>query len=483
MGQKSPTARTEPGIASLMAQLDDACALLRDASGEPFRLIGSAEQLPAHSTELAPGWVLAGGPDSGRREAAATLLGHLLGAEREIESLCAEILDRYEEVTLIQRLGLHLARAVDEDAVAQVAARELTDWLHAGSAEIWLRDGDQTRLAATIPTDHATRDPLGELGLREAMSEGEPWNQEASSTSEAVVAVPLPAERDNPLGLIVLRGKDGNRSFEQREVQMLTAVAALLSGFLRSQRLARQGWLQEHDGTAGELSELLHPRRELAFSGLDLACGHIEGQQPGSDYFDVVSTPDGGIALNLARVSTGGVRAAVQMALAKGVMQAEARNGSSPGSMLQRVNDVVSPELIRSDLFATAHVARFHPGARRVDFASAGHAAPLLFRPGSPAKEIEIAGPALGLLCANEYRESTRDLEPGDLLLFYTDGLIDARNKAGNGLDPRFLGELLSTSGDANAEEVRERLLGAFRSHCEGLAVDNDATLIVARVV
>ena len=483
MGQKAPTDRTEPGIACLMAQLDDACALLRDASGEPFRLINGDEQVAEHSTELAQGWVLAGGPDSGRREAAASLLGQLLGAEREIESLCAEILDRYEEVTLIQRLGLQLARAVDEDAVAQVAARELTDWLHAGSAEIWLRNGDSTRLAATIPAGQTTRGPLGELGLREALSEGEPWKQEATDTSEAVVAVPLPAERDTPLGLIVIRGKDGNRSFEQREIQMLTAVAALLSGFLRSQRLARQGWLQEHDGNAGELSELLHPRRELAFSGLELAYGHLAGQQPGSDYFDVVRTPDGGIALNLARVSTGGARAAVQLALAKGVMQAEARNGSSPGSMLQRVNDIVSPELIRSHLFATAHVARFHPGARRVDFASAGHSAPLFLRPGSPVREIEIAGSALGLLSANEYRESKWDLEPDDLLVFYTDGLIDARNKAGNGLDPAFLGELVSTSGGASAEEIRERLLGAFRSHCEGLALDNDATVIVARVV
>jgi len=264
---------------------------------------------------------------------------------------------------------------------------------------------------------------------------------------------------------------------------MLGAVAALVSGFLCSHRLARKSWLDEHEGSASDLARLLHPRRELSCQGLEISCVCLDGQQPGSDYHDIVRTPDGGIALILARVSTGGPRAAVHMALAKGVMQAEARTGSSPGRMLRRVNDVVSPELIRSDLFATAYVARFHPGARRVDVASAGHAVPLLIRAGSRLEVIDLAGPALGLLSATEHDEGNRELDPGDVLVFYSDGFIDARNREGNALDVNYLGELVSTAGGATAEEIRDRLVGALESHREGRAIGYDATLIVARIV
>jgi len=295
--------------------------------------------------------------------------------------------------------------------------------------------------------------------------------------------VAIPAEGDESLGVLIVRGKDGNRSFEQREIQMLTAVAALASGFLRSHRLARESWLGEYEGSASDLSCLLHPRRDLSCQGLEISRTCLNGQQPGSDYHDVVRTPDGGIALNLARVSTGGSRAVVQMALAKGVLQAEARAGSSPGKMLERLNDVLSPELIRSDLFATAYVARFHPGGRRVDFASAGHAVPLLVRPGSPLEETDMAGPALGLLSAASYDESNRELTPGDILVFYSDGLLDARNREGNGLDVRYLGELVATAGGGTAKQIRDRLLGALESHCDGRAFEHDATVIVARVV
>jgi len=483
VGQRTPTARIEPGVASLLAQLDNVCGLLREATGEPFRLITDQEQPQEDSTQLAPGWSLAGGGNAQRREAAAELLTHVLSAEREIESLCSEILDRYEEVTLIQRLGLHLARATDEDGVAQVVVRELTEWLHAASGEMWLRDGDSTRLVGATPEARLTGCPLTELGPLEALCELEPWTQDAAGASEAVVAVPLPADGKDSIGVIVIRGKDGDRSFEQREIQVLTAVAALASGFLRSHRQARESWLAEHEGMSSDLCRLLHPRREPACQGLELSGRCIAGQQPGSDYHDVVRTPDGGVALNLARVSTGGPRGALHMALAKGVMQAEARTGSSPGRMLRRVNDVLSPELIRSDLFATAYVARFHPGARRVDVASAGHALPLLVRAASRTEEIDVAGPGLGLLSAADYDESYRELELGDVLVFYSDGFIDARNRDGNGLDIGYLRELISTAGGATADEIRDRLLGALDSHCDGRALEYDVTVIVARVV
>ena len=483
MGQRVPTARIEPGIASSLAQLDSVCELLREASGEPFRLITDQEPAQEHSTQLAPGCSLAGGGDERRREAAAELLGHVLGAEREIESLCCEILDRYEEVTLIQRLGLQLARAMDEDGVAQVVVREVTEWLHAASGEMWLRDGNSTRLAGVTADAQLSGCPLTELGPLEALCELEPWTQPAASASEAVVAVPLPAEGKQAIGVIVIRGKEGNRSFEQREIQMLTAVAALASGFLQSHRLARENWLAEHGRTSSELCRLLHPRHAPGCQGLEISARCLDGRQPGSDYHDVVRTPDGGIALSLARVSAGGPRAALHMALAKGVMQAEARSGSSPGRMLRRVNDVLSPELIRSDLFATAYVARFHPGARRVDVASAGHAIPLLVRANSRMEQIDVAGPGLGLLSAADYDESYRELAQGDVLVFYSDGFLDARNRDGNGLDVGYLGQLISTANGATADEIGDRLLGALDSHCGGRAIEHDATLVVAKVV
>ena len=117
------------------------------------------------------------------------------------------------------------------------------------------------------------------------------------------------------------------------------------------------------------------------------------------------------------------------------------------------------------------------------DVASAGHSLPLLARHGAGVEEIDLAGPALGLLHATEHDEGHRDLEPGDVLAFYSDGFVDARNPDGSGLDIGYLRELIATSGASTAEEIRERLIGALDSHCAGRALQQDATLIVVRIV
>jgi serine phosphatase RsbU (regulator of sigma subunit) len=171
------------------------------------------------------------------------------------------------------------------------------------------------------------------------------------------------------------------------------------------------------------------------------------------------------------------------MAAAKGALQAEARRVFAPGDLLRRVNEALITDFSKSDVFATAFFARFYPGGRRFSFANGGHNPALLVRASGEVELLERGGSALGVLPDMIYEEDIRRFAEGDVLVIYTDGLVEARDA-----DRRFYGldrlsELARASRAADARTIKARLLEDLAAHCGPDQHQDDVTVVVVRAV
>lgn len=175
-----------------------------------------------------------------------------------------------------------------------------------------------------------------------------------------------------------------------------------------------------------------------------LVVGHI--YQPaaiagrvGGDFYDVFTLPNGGVGLVIGDVSGHGLEAAALTAVSKSTMKAFAMEGLSPGAVLHNTNLVMlqtlgSDDGVRSD-FLTSFCAVLEPSTGALRYAAAGHPPAMIRRRSGEIAILECRSPVVGVFEDAAYSDHSQHLDPGDVLLLYTDGLPEAR------LDGKLLGE------------------------------------------
>jgi len=433
----------------------------------------------------AEGWRIGADLSGDQLQAAAELAARVLAADGEIRSLCAEVLERYEEAALVHRLSEMLASVLGEDAIAELLLADASQVLGASAGEVWLRRGGELCRVAAFPDPTA---PSSEPGpdLVAAASGGQAVLREAKEGTEAAITVPLPSPDGEPLGLLVLRGRAGGRSYRTGESKLLTTVASLASSFIRNDRLASKARQADARKREDEIARQVHrgllPREDPRVPGLEISGGFRAAENVGGDYYGYVSMPDGSLGLAMADVSGHGVGAALYMAAAKGAIQSEARRVLAPSELLRRTNELLVTDFSEGDVFATAVFLRFHADARRLDACNGGHNPPLLFRAGGEVERLARGGPALGVLRGMTYMEESFTLAPGDLLVVYTDGVVEARNERRELFGIERVIEAVRGCAGGSALGVRERILGSLAEHTGALPPGDDVTLVVVRV-
>jgi len=403
--------------------------------------------------------------------------------EAEIESLCAELLERYEEATFVYRLSERIGSVLGERAIAGLVVREAVSVLGAGSGQLWLKSGGTLVLAASHPeSPEASPAPA----VQETVATGRPSVRDASVGAAASAVVALPERQGSSLGALVLTGRPEGRGYLTGEIKLMTAIAALASAFIRNERLAEAARGAEARLREAEIAREIHrgllPRHDPLFAGLDVSGGFRAAEGVGGDYYGYVAMADGSLGVAIADVSGHGVGAALYMAIAKGALQSEARDVLSAGDVLGRVNEVLASDFAASDMFATLVFARFLPDGRRIVWSNAGHNPPLLLHGNGDVEPFKPCGPALGIVAGARWRDVDQRFAPGEVLLFYTDGLIEARDGAKRPFGTERLIEAARRPA-RTAAEIRENVMTALSLHAGTTPFADDVTLVVARGV
>jgi sigma-B regulation protein RsbU (phosphoserine phosphatase) len=238
--------------------------------------------------------------------------------------------------------------------------------------------------------------------------------------------------------------------------------------------------------TAGELIEARSIQRELlvhempTFQGLDIA---VEWQPAGAlsgDVYEVMKFPDGRGAAMIADAIGKGMPAALLASNLQATVRSLSRGASGPRRIMAGANESVQGRL-EHGRFVTMFYVRFDPTDLRLQYASAGHPAGLLLRSGGALERLEEGGPVLGEFPSPSFEEGQMQLAEGDRLVLYTDGISEARSKAGEEFGEAGILRVARESTRLDSQQFSRRLVKEAQRHCGGRLKD-DATAVVLTV-
>jgi sigma-B regulation protein RsbU (phosphoserine phosphatase) len=199
----------------------------------------------------------------------------------------------------------------------------------------------------------------------------------------------------------------------------------------------------------------------------------------GGDYYDFLTYPDGRIGIVIADVAGKGMPAALVMASLQAKVQALADTPGDTADMVGRLNRGIAGAC-PPNRFVTLFFAVLDPRSGELAYSNAGHNPPFLVRPNGEIAALEGGGPPLGILPAIRYQEEHGRMEPGDVLLLYSDGVTEAFNPAGEEFDERVKDVVVEKRGEPAAAIV-EAVHEAVAAWTAGQPATDDITVVVAR--
>jgi Stage II sporulation protein E (SpoIIE) len=268
----------------------------------------------------------------------------------------------------------------------------------------------------------------------------------------------------------------------------LALLASLLVIGLRIGPYVRGKQIESQLALARRVQRDLLPAADALPAGLDLGAECLPASQVGGDFYDVVSLPDGRTAFLLGDVSGHGISAALLMGLIHGAMSSPPW-GSSPDGAPDRAAARLNQLLLAKsagDRFASLFWCAYDPVAGELQYLNAGHLPGLRIRRAPDGtgviERLADGGPVLGVLPGATYRAVSVDAHDGDLLVLFSDGIIEAGNARGDYFGDERLQAVLCQSTDLPARAICEAILSAVKSFAAGEDPGDDQTLLVVRL-
>ncbi len=231
---------------------------------------------------------------------------------------------------------------------------------------------------------------------------------------------------------------------------------------------------------ARAIQRRLLPQHAPAATGLEIATLYRPFRDLSGDYFDILGSGDAEVVLCIADVTGKGLGPALLMANLQAAVRVLAPAGSAPEEICTHLNALVAANLT-PEKFITFFMGRVDRRRRRLVYANAGHNAPLLFRGGALHARLEERGPVLGVIEDARYPAATIDLEPGDRLVMYTDGLPEAEDSRGEPFGEGRIIETVLGSPSAPPARMKRLLIDEAVRFSNGRFTD-DVTMIIAQV-
>jgi len=239
--------------------------------------------------------------------------------------------------------------------------------------------------------------------------------------------------------------------------------------------------LQDQElGKAREIQEGLLPNVIPQLKGLEVSAAWQPARVVGGDYFDVLKFSDRKIGICIGDVVGKGISAALLMANLQASFRAFATESMSPGTLCQKLNEVFCNN-IAPDKFVTFCYCTIDAADHRLTYASAGHCPPLVLRGAGATVLLNEGGTPLGIDPDRKYADTEAQLEPGDRLVLYTDGLTEAMNSAEQEFGEPRLVELGNRNVTMNAAELLKTIMNEVSSFSGG-SFQDDFTLVVVAV-
>ncbi len=310
--------------------------------------------------------------------------------------------------------------------------------------------------------------------------------------------IPIARQGEAPIGILSVFSQDIVGLFTEQFLQLLSSLAGQLAQAItivfqmearERERKAKEQALLENARVlremeiAKQIQRSLLPTTPPALPGVLVAGSCLPAAHVGGDYFDYFLRGDDTLDIVIADVSGHNVGAALIMAETRSVLRAHVQRTVHPGELMQRLNELLYDDLSRSELFISMFYVSYSFKSRLLRYANAGHNRPLLLkRQPAGCSDLDTEGLILGVLPQVLFEEKSVQLDPGDILLLYTDGIIEAQNAAEEFFGIDRLCKTLNLMRDDTPDAIISALFENLDEFLQEALPKDDITLVVLKL-
>lgn len=374
----------------------------------------------------------------------------------------------------------------DLTQAAHFLRRGLSAAFGVSESHIWLRPSPEDRLDRIGAIDFQANDeavsdsgiPLSadRLEARAYRSQVVLRGQEAGD--RVIRAVPLMVPGGQPIGVVTITERlhtDSEVDLRERDLQMVgflnQATRALQTVSLRRQELT----------LAGRVQASLLPEQPPDIPGWQIAATWKPARETSGDFYDFVPLPNGRLGIVMADVVDKGMGAALLMALSRTLIRTYASEfPNHPEHLMQITNQRILTD-IDAGLFVTLFYAVLDPSSGKLIYSNAGHPPPYLFTLGKQASSTTLSGAGMPLGVSDEadWQNGSIEISPSDMLLLYTDGILDAQNQSGEYLGEQGMLDIVKPLVGQSAVNIQDKLLSSLSNFAGPEPQTDDITLMV----
>jgi sigma-B regulation protein RsbU (phosphoserine phosphatase) len=443
------------------------------------------------------------------RTAGAVVL--LFAIRRKYSAKVSAALDRrffreaYSAEQILSEIGEEARNFVEPGPLLETVTKRISDTLHVPHTAVLLKTSQEYCPAYGIAHSADCCLPSESRTIQYLLSTKRPalvyfddpdsWVYEGDTDDprklrnlDAQLLLPI-TRRDDLLGVMVLGPKLSEEPYSRTDIQLLQSVATQTGLALDNSRLltamaaevAQRERLNREIEIAREVQERLFPQSYPPVPGIEY-CGKCRpALAVGGDYYDFLPLSDGKLGIAIGDISGKGISAALLMSGLRASLRGQTMAGLHDlAGLMHNVNLLVF-EASSANRYATFFYGEYDPATRKLIYVNAGHNAPMILR--DEVIRLDAGGPVVGLLKGAGYEQGECQLQPGDVLVGFTDGISEAMTAEDEEWEEERMLAALGACRGRSAAEMIDSVMAAADAFTAGAPQHDDMTLVVVKVI
>jgi len=431
----------------------------------------------------------------------------ILGKAIETRDLVDETVERYREINLLYHIGETIGTCLDPVMIPELVIHETNRCIQSDAGLVMLKSDNPDQNLGTIPGLEIVASFGGKELIEKLQQESHQLIMKVIDSEQptitthtpdlqlpftirdpfaVILCVPLQSG-DRIHGVIILGRFSGGNQFTAGEMKLLTALGSQASIALETVRLhleeVKKQRLDEELAISRQIQLSLLPGACPSVSGWEFAAQYQAARHVGGDLFDFIQIPNQKqkIGLVIADVAGKGIPAALFMAFCRTIIRMQAMTESTPAQVMESTNQLILQDS-RSHLFITAFFAFLNLQNGNLVFANGGQNPPIWFQAKTgKCQELTSYSKLLGLFENIHLEERQVKILPKDFLVFYTDGITEAKDQKGHFFGEERLFSSILANKDSNAKGILQGIIDATNNFIGKASQSDDFTLFVIK--
>jgi phosphoserine phosphatase RsbU/P len=431
------------------------------------------------------------------------VVGQFMQSALEVEHAANELAERYEEINLLYTISEILGRTVAlEEATTRILS-EISETVGARKAAVLVHDATAKSLVAVavlgvLPesvrpisdSDDASVSAKVFQTCRAMIVEPDQmiWDGENAFRKGAMLSVPImwtsPRGGAQPLGVVNLSDRRSGQPFSAGDQKLISAIATQIGTAIQNARLVRESLsqqrLRQEMQHAHDLQMRLLPNVDTVAPNAKVAARVVPAESVGGDLYNLFRLGPGKTGVMIGDVSGHGYQAALIMALVMSASAIHAQTTADPGETLSALLASMRDELATTEMYISLFYGVVDRNSGRLRYANAGHPHAFVIPKSGKVERLPALDPPLGMGNASPSGAS-RPWTTGDMLLLFTDGVSDARDRQGERLGEEKIVEIARRHRDEAPAQVLDRIFALLDQHTGDTRRRDDLTIVALR--